>query len=381
VTTNVATPATSRLASIDTLRGFTIFWILGGDALAWALKEMSTGQQGLWRSITGFVSDQLQHVSWEGFTFYDFIFPLLIFVTGVSIVLSLSRLTERKGRAVAHLRVLRRSLLLFALGVIYYGGASNNWPDVRLLGVLQRIALCYLFASLVFLNLRMRGVALAFVALLVGYWALMTFVPVPDTGTPSLTEEVNLARWIDTNYLPGRRWYGEWDPEGLLSTLPAIATCLLGVLVGFLLQSTRIEPQRKVLWLIGTGIAMIAAGYLWSLQFPIIKNIWTSSYVLVAGGYSTLLLGVLYQVMDIWGVSAWATVFGWIGANAITLYMAGNIVNFQRLAARMVGGDVANALDDHLTKGAGNFVIATVGLALAITLARFLHRRKIFLRV
>ena len=374
-------PATSRLASIDALRGFTIFWILGGDALAWALKEMSTGQQGLWRSITGFVSDQLQHVSWEGFTFYDFIFPLLIFVTGVSIVLSLSRLIERKGRAVAHLRVLRRSLLLFALGVIYYGGAGNNWPDVRLLGVLQRIALCYLFASLVFLNLRMRGVALALIALLVGYWALMTFVPVPDTGTPSLTEEVNLARWIDANYLPGRKWYGEWDPEGLLSTLPAIGTCLLGVLVGFLLQSTRIEPQRKVLWLIGTGVAMIAAGYLWSLQFPIIKNIWTSSYVLVAGGYSALLLGVLYQVMDIWGISAWATVFGWIGANAITLYMAGNIVNFQRLAARMVGGDVANAIDDYLTKGAGNFVIAAVGLALAITLARFLHRRKIFLRV
>jgi len=381
VTTNVVTPATFRLASIDALRGFTIFWILGGDALAWALKEMSTGQQGFWRSITGFVSDQLQHVSWEGFTFYDFIFPLLIFVTGVSIVLSLSRLTERKGRAVAHLRVLRRSLLLFALGVIYYGGASNNWPDVRLLGVLQRIALCYLFASLVFLNLRMRGVALALIALLVGYWALMTFVPVPDIGTPSLTEEVNLARWIDANYLPGRKWYGEWDPEGLLSTLPAIGTCLLGVLVGFLLQSTRIEPQRKVLWLIGTGIAMIAAGYLWSLQFPIIKNIWTSSYVLVAGGYSALLLGVLYQVMDIWGISASATVFGWIGANAITLYMAGNIVNFQRLAARMVGGDVANAIDDYLTKGAGNFVIAAVGLALAITLARFLHRRKIFLRV
>jgi len=381
VTTKGAAPTASRLASIDALRGFTIFWILGGDALAWSLKEMSTGQQGFWRSVAAFVSDQLEHVPWEGFRFYDFIFPLLIFVTGVSIVLSLSQLTEREGRAVAHLRVLRRSLLLFALGIIYYGGASNNWPDIRLLGVLQRIALCYLVASLIFLNLRISGVVVALVVLLVGYWALMTFVPVPNTGAPSLTEEVNLARWIDANYLPGRKWYGEWDPEGLLSTLPAIGTCLLGVLVGYLFQNTNIEPQRKVLWLIGTGIAMIAAGYLWSLQFPIIKNIWTSSYVLVAGGYSTLLLGVLYQVMDIWGRSAWATVFTWIGANAITLYMAGNIVNFQRLAARLVGGDVANALDDYLTKGAGNFLIAALGLALAIALARFLYRRKIFLRV
>jgi predicted acyltransferase len=223
--TTIREPSTaSRLASIDALRGFTIFWILGGDSLAWALKEMSTGQQGLWRSVTAFVSDQLQHVSWEGLTFYDFIFPLLIFVTGVSIVLSLSRLTEREGRAVAHLRVLRRSLLLFVLGIVYYGGASDNWPDVRLLGVLQRIALCYLVASLLFLNLRIRGVVLALVALLVGYWALMTFVPVPETGAPSLTEEVNLARWIDVHYLPGRKWYGEWDPEGLLSTLPAIGT-------------------------------------------------------------------------------------------------------------------------------------------------------------
>jgi predicted acyltransferase len=381
VTTIGATSTTSRLASIDALRGFTIFWILGGDALAWALKEMSTGQQGLWRSITAFVSDQLEHVPWEGFRFYDFIFPLLIFVTGVSIVLSLSRLAEREGRAGAHLRVLRRSLLLFALGIIYYGGASNNWPDVRLLGVLQRIALCYLVASLLFLNLRIRGVALALVALLVGYWALMTFVPVSDTGAPSLTEEVNLARWIDANYLPGRKWYGEWDPEGLLSTLPAIGTCLLGVLAGYLLQSTRIEPERKVLWLIGAGITMIGAGYLWALQFPIIKNVWTSSFVLVAGGYSTLVLGVLYQVMDIWGRTAWATVFAWIGANAITLYLVGNFVNFQRLAARLVGGDVANALDDYLTKGAGSFLIAALGLALAITLARFLYRRKIFLRV
>lgn len=380
--TTIREPSTaSRLASIDALRGFTIFWILGGDSLAWALKEMSTGQQGLWRSVTAFVSDQLQHVSWEGLTFYDFIFPLLIFVTGVSIVLSLSRLTEREGRAVAHLRVLRRSLLLFVLGIVYYGGASDNWPDVRLLGVLQRIALCYLVASLLFLNLRIRGVVLALVALLVGYWALMTFVPVPETGAPSLTEEVNLARWIDVHYLPGRKWYGEWDPEGLLSTLPAIGTCLLGVLVGYLLRSTHIEPRRKVLWLIGAGIAMIAAGYLWSLQFPIVKNIWTSSYVLVVGGYSAVLLGVLYQVMDIWRVTAWATVFTWIGANAITLYLVGNFVNFQRLAARLVGGDVANAIDDYLTKGAGNFLIAAVGLALAITFARFLYRRKIFLRV
>jgi len=381
VPTMEVTPTASRVASIDALRGFTIFWILGGDALAWALKEMSAGQEGLWSTITGFVGDQLQHVAWEGFRFYDFIFPLLVFVTGVSIVLSLSRIVEREGALAAHWRVLRRSLLLFVLGLIYYGGASNPWPDIRLLGVLQRIALCYLFASLLFLNLRARGLAVVLVVLLVGYWALMTFVPVPGIGAGSFAQDANLARWIDAHYLPGMKWYGEWDPEGLLSTLPAIGTCLLGLFAGLLLRDTGIAPTRKALWLIGSGIAMLAGGYLWSLQFPIIKNIWTSSFVLVAGGYSALLLGTLYQVMDVWGRAAWATVFMWIGANAITLYLVGNIVNFQRLAARLVGGDLANALDAHLAKGAGNFLTATVGLALAITLANFLYRRKIFLRV
>jgi predicted acyltransferase len=226
-----------------------------------------------------------------------------------------------------------------------------------------------------------RGLAVALVVSLVGYWALMTFVPVPGIGAGSFAEDANLARWIDVHYLPGMKWYGEWDPEGLLSTLPAIGTCLLGVFAGLLLYDISIEPRRKALWLMGSGIAMIGAGYLWSLQFPVIKNIWTSSFVLVAGGYSALLLGALYQVMDIWGRTTWATVFMWIGANAITLYLVGNFLNFQRLAARLVGGDVAHALDTYLTKGAGNFFIAAVGLLLAIALARFLYRRKIFLRV
>jgi predicted acyltransferase len=381
VTTQKAAPGALRVASVDALRGFTIFWILGGDALAWALGDMSAGQPGLLSMVAALLSDQLMHVAWEGFRFYDFIFPLLVFVTGVSIVFSLPRIVEREGALAAHRRVLRRSLLLFVLGLIYYGGLSNTWPDIRLLGVLQRIALCYLFASLLFLNLGKRGLAIALFALLVGYWALLTFVPVPGVGAGSFTQEGNLVRWFDAQYLPGMKWYDDWDPEGLLSTIPAIATCLLGVFAGLLLRDTRVAPTQKVMWFIGAGAAMIAAGYLWSLQFPIIKNIWSSSFVLVAGGYSALLLGLLYLIMDIWGRAAWATVFVWIGANAITLYMVGNIVSFQRLAARLVGGDVANALDAFVGQGAGKFLTALVGLVLAIALAKFLYRRKIFLRV
>jgi predicted acyltransferase len=370
-----------RLASIDTLRGFTIFWILGGDGLAWSLQQMLANKGVLLAAVGDFLARQFTHVAWEGFRFYDFIFPLFIFTTGVSIVLSLTRLVEREGKLSALRRVLRRSLLLFVLGLVFYGGVSHKWPDIRLLGVLQRIALCYLAASLLFLNVRLRGLVVAFVLLLTGYWALMTFVPVPGIGAGSYAKGANLANWIDFNFLPGRLWDVTWDPEGLLSTLPAIGTCLIGVFAGTLLMNTRVPPPRKSLGLAGAGIAMVAAGYLWGLQFPVIKGIWTSSFVLVAGGYSMLLLGLLHQLVDVWGIGKWATVFVWIGANAITLYFLNEVVNFPRFATRLVGGDVGAFLDASVAPGAGRFASYAVGLAVAIAVAGYFYRRKIFLRV
>ena len=371
-----------RIVSIDALRGFSFIGILGGDGIAWSLGEMSDGKGGFLGDAGVFVRQQFSHVEWEGFCFYDLIFPLFIFITGVSIVFSLSRLVEREGKRAAHLRVLRRSFLLFALGVLYYGGMSRHWPDIRLVGVLQRIALCYLFASFLFLNLRWRGLVAAFILLVGGYWALMTFVPVPGIGAGSYAMDANLANWIDFNYLPGAKWDVTRDPEGLLSTLPAIGSCLLGVFAGLLLQERRLEPQQKSLWLIGAGMLMVAGGYFWGLQFPIVKQIWTSSFVLVAGGYSAILLGVFYQVIDVWEWRTWPTVFVWIGANAITLYMLGNVMNYyETVATRFVGGDVADFLDTHVTPGTGHLLAAAGGLALAISAANYLYRHKIFLRV
>ncbi|MFL6930094.1 MAG: acyltransferase family protein [Xanthobacteraceae bacterium] len=370
--------AAERVASVDAVRGFAMFFIVAGDALAWALHDMALGREGPLSAVARFVSIQLQHAPWEGFRFYDFLFPLFIFVTGISIVFSLPGLVEREGEWAAH---NRRSFLLFVLGLIYYGGAGNLWPEVRLVGVLQRIALCYLFVSLLFLHLNVRGLIVAFVSLLIGYWALMTFVSVPEVGAGSFTREANLARWIDAQYLPGLRLYGEWDPEGLLSTPPAVGTCLLGVFAGLLLRDTRVEPMQKALWLMGAGVVLVEAGYLWGLQFPVIKYIWTSSFVLVAGGYSALLLGMSYLLLDICGRKAWATVFLWFGANAILLYMFNNMVGFQNVAYKLVGGDIARFIDAQLTKGAASFVNVTVGITLAILLARYFYRRKIFLRV
>ena len=232
-----------------------------------------------------------------------------------------------------------------------------------------------------FLNFNLRGMIAALVALLVGYWALMTFVPVPGIGTGSFAPDANIANWIDHHYLPGRLWDVTRDPEGMLSTLPAIGTCLLGVFAGLLMRDTRVSAQQKTLWLIAAGCVLLAAGYLWALQFPIVKAIWTSSFVLITAGYSAILLAAMHQIVDVWGWRRWATVFIWIGANAITLYFLNDVLGFEPFAARFVGGDFASLLDRTVTQGTGGFLMHVLGLVFAVMLAGFLYRRKIFLRV
>jgi predicted acyltransferase len=370
-----------RVVSVDALRGINMFWIMGFDGAMEALGQMSDGKGPGIHGVGTFFSTQFQHVAWEGLSFYDLIFPLFIFLTGVSIVLSLPRLVERDGLAKAHLRVVRRALLLYVMGLIAYGGISQHWGDVRLVGVLQRIAVCYFFTSLMFLNFNLRGLVAAAVVLLGGYWALMTFVPVPGIGAASFGPDANLANWIDRTYLPGKLWDVTRDPEGLLSTLPAIGTCLLGVFAGLVMTDRRISEPQKTLWLLAGGCGLLLAGYLWALQFPIIKAIWTSSFVLVTAGYGAILLATMHQIVDVWGWRRWATIFIWVGANALALYFLNDMTNFYAVAARLVGGDLSSLLDRIATDGAGGFVTHLVSLVLAVMLAAFLYHRKIFIRV
>jgi predicted acyltransferase len=372
---------TQRIVSLDALRGFNFVWILGGEGVVLALAAMAKDKGESIEAVGAFLGAQLSHSEWQGLHFYDLIFPLFLFITGVAIALSLPRIVARDGRTQAHLRIARRALLLYALGVVYYGGISQGLDDIRYLGVLQRIAICYLVTALLFLHAGWRGMTAATVLLLAGYWALMTFVPVPGTGAASYAPDANLAGWIDAHYLPGRIWDTTRDPEGLLSTLPAIASCLLGVFAGLLLSDEQTAPARKSLLLIGGGLVLVAAGALWSLQFPIVKYIWTSSYALFAGGLSAILLGFAHQVIDVWGFKRWATWLVWIGANAILLYVINGLFGFEPLARRLVGGDVSRWLSAAVTPGTGSLVRHLAGLALVIALAGFLYRRKIFLRV
>jgi predicted acyltransferase len=217
-------------------------------------------------------------------------------------------------------------------------------------------------------------------ALLVGYWALMTFVPVPGFGAGDFREGHNLANWIDSRWLPLRKWDGDHDPEGILSTLPAIASCLIGVLAGRLLRDPSRGGRSKVALLSAAGCALMAAGFLWGLQFPIIKKVWSSSFVLVAGGWSVLLLAAFYLVADVWKRRRWLMPFAWLGSNALTIYIVSNIVDFGRLSERFAGGAVAAFLNG-LWPGLGGLVLAVASVVLCMLLCGFLYRRRIFLRL
>lgn len=372
---------TQRLVSLDALRGFNFVWILGADGAVIALADMLRAQGGSLAGVGTFLRDQMTHPYWEGLRFYDLIFPLFIFITGVAITLSLPKLVAREGRAKAYLHVFRRALILYALGIVYYGGLSGSLDEIRYVGVLQRIAICYLAAAILFVHLDWRGLVTATIVLIGGYWALMTFVPVPGVGTGSFAPNANLANWLDTQFLPGRMWDKTRDPEGLLSTLPAIATCLIGVLAGLLLRNDKVTPSGKSAWLVGGGIVMTAAGYLWALQFPLIKPIWSPSFTLATGGMCLILLGVFHQIVDVWGYRRWATVFVWVGSNAIALYMLNALMGFNVPAERIAGGEFGEWLDALLLPGVGVLIVNLVALGLVVALAGYLYRRKLFVRV
>ncbi len=364
-----------RLMSLDALRGFDMMWIVGADALGHALGQMDAGP------VVKTIATQLDHVAWAGFRFYDLIFPLFVFMIGVAITFSLGRLVERQGHSAAVLRIVRRTCLLYVLGLFYYGGVSKGFDQIRWLGVLQRLALCYGLAGICFVYLSRRTLAITAAALLVGYWAMLTFIPVPGFGAGDFAEGHNLTNWIDQHYLPGFKWDGDHDPEGILSTLPAVASCLLGVFAGLHLQNRQWSGVRRAALLAVAGTVSLVLGYAWGLQFPIVKKLWTSSFVLVAAGWSALLLALFYYLIDVRGIRSWAVPFTWIGTNALAIYLISNIVDFDALSKRFAGGDVEVWFDARMAPHAGAVVLALVGLALCFLICRFLYRRQIFMRL
>jgi predicted acyltransferase len=372
----LAKPAPSpseRLLSIDALRGFDMFWIAGGDEIAKALAKW-------WDTpASKTFAEQFEHVDWEGFRFYDLIFPLFLFTVGVVLPFSLRKYqTGDQPRAGAFARLARRVVLLFLLGLIYNGLLKLDPGNLRVTGVLQRIAICYGVAAVIFLITKVRTQVILFVAILAGYWAILMYVPSPETHKAAdFSIETNLAGYLDRHYLPGKiykSYYGFGDNEGLLSTIPAVATTLLGVLAGHWLLSSR-GRWIKALGLAAGGLACLGVGTYWAQEFPIIKILWTSTYVLIAGGWSLLLLALFYTIIDVLKFRSWAFFFVVIGVNAITIYVAAPIISFPAIARFFLGG---------AAKHSGSFGPALIPIGTIVVKWLFLlhlYRNKMFLRV
>jgi predicted acyltransferase len=364
-----------RLLSLDTLRGFDMFWIMGGEEIFHVLAK-TTGWT--WAIVA---ADQFDHPAWNGFRAYDLIFPLFLFMAGVSTPFSVgSRLEKGVDKAGIARKIIIRGLILVVLGIIYNNGLfTKSIHDMRFPSVLARIGLAGMFAQLIYVYVNQRAQYIFFVAILLGYWAFMTLVPVPGCGAGVLTMECNLASYIDRMLLPGHLHKTIHDPEGLVSTLPAICNALLGIFAGTLLRNPDAgrSQQQKTLQLLATGALFVGLGWLWDFIFPINKNLWTSSFVLVTGGLSLMLLAVFYWIIDVKNIKGWTFFFTVIGMNSILIYLSGKFIDFEYTTRFFVGG-----LIDHLLSG---WVAALAGvlayIAVKWTFLYFLYRKKTFLRV
>ncbi|MEP6757361.1 MAG: DUF5009 domain-containing protein, partial [Chthonomonadales bacterium] len=298
--TTEATPPVkpARLLSLDVLRGFNMFWIMGADEF---FKEVAKKVDN---PTVSWVTDIFcRHVEWQGIRYHDMIFPLFLFIIGVALPYSTAKAMENGAtQNQVALKIIKRTLILIALGFLYYHVLDlKGWEHQRMAGVLQRLALGYGIAGLILVYSNIRGQIIAGISCLVAYYLMMRFIPVPGFGAGNWTKEGNFANYVDrVIFLPGQLYEKFGDPEGYFSTIPAVATCLMGVLSGHWLRTDR-SGHEKAKWLIIAGLASIALGYLWGIDFPIIKKIWTSSYVLVAGGWSLLLLGSFYWTIDVKG--------------------------------------------------------------------------------
>jgi predicted acyltransferase len=301
-----------RLESLDVFRGATI------------AAMILVNNPGTWDAVYA----PLRHADWHGWTFTDAIFPFFLWISGVALTLSFARRMERgddRGRLFLH--TLRRAASIFALGLLLNGFPYYDLATIRIPGVLQRIAVCYLAAGGLFLVTRLRGQVAAIVSLLGVYWALMKAVPVPGYGAGVLEKQGNFAQWIDSLALSGHMWVSTktWDPEGIVSTLPAIATVLFGVLCGHLLRLAR-SAAEKAAWMFSAGVGLAWAGVAMDVWLPINKNLWTSSYAVFMAGLAFTAFALCYWLIDGCGRRRWARPFAIYGMNAITVYVLSGVL-------------------------------------------------------
>lgn len=318
ISANTDTPA--RLLSLDFFRGATV------------AAMILVNNPGDWGNIYA----PLEHAEWNGCTPTDLIFPFFLFIVGVSIAYAMgSKKTDPATHNKTILKALKRAFILFGLGLFLslfpkvFTDPIGAFQHVRIPGVLQRIAVVFFISSIIFLKNSEKNIFRILIALLAVYWALMTFVPVPGVGYANLEKETNLGAWIDRGILTeAHLWKSAktWDPEGIFSTIPAIATGLFGILVGVYLKRKDIDAASKIAWLFTTGCAAVVLGLSWDLQFPINKSLWTSSFVLYTGGLATVILALSYWIIDVHQYNRFTKPFVVYGVNAITVFFLSGLI-------------------------------------------------------
>ena len=365
-------PEFKRLSSLDAPRGFDMFWIMGGEYIFIGLASL-TG----WPVFKWF-EDQLTHVPWNGFHFYDMIFPLFLFIAGISFPFSLAKrkaMNQTRKRIYSH--VIIRGLILVFIGFLYTNGVRFDFSKLEYGSVLGHIGLAWMFAAIIFMNTRFSFRIIWFWGLLIGYWLLLLSFPAHDLGSnDAFSQEGNLAGYIDRIML-GRSTLGYSAPI-LMRIIPTIGTALLGMLTGEYLMSKYLndKPLRKVLYMVLVATFLILLGKVWDIFFPINKLLWSSSYVCFAGGLSLFLFSIFYLVIDVWQYKKWIFFFVVIGMNPITIYLAERIINFHSASDFFFAGFI------KLFPGPWTPFLNGIAItAVSWLFLYFLYKRKIFLKV
>lgn len=365
-------PQNERLASLDALRGFDMMFIMGVAGLISAICAMCPGTFSDW------IAGGMGHVQWNGLTHHDTIFPLFLFIAGVSFPYSYAKQQDTgRTRPQIYRKIIIRGLVLVLLGAIYNGLLSLDFAHVRYASVLGRIGLAWMFAALLYMNFKKTTRVWISVAILIGYWLLLKFVPAPDVaGAEPYSYEGNLVGFVDRQILPGRLCYDGFDPEGILSTLPAIVTAMLGMFTGEIVRGYKqISGARKSLYMALGAALLIGIGLLWNLDMPICKKLWSSSFVCVVGGYSLAMFALFYYIIDVRGWKGWIMPFQVIGLNSITIYLLQQIVDMDGVNEFIFGGLAGLC-------GTWSTVVIRTGYVLTCWgVLYFLYRKKIFLKV
>lgn len=361
-----------RLYSLDALRGFDMFWIIGAEEIFHTMSEAT--HHPFWNAL----SNQFTHPIWDGFHAYDLIFPLFMFISGISSVYSIdASLDHGVNKSKLLWKIIKRGLILFVLGMIYNNGlAIKPLSDFRIMSVLGRIGIGYTFSCMIYMYSGKKFQGVWFAGLLIGYWIMLKCLSAPGFPIGDLTESGNFASYFDRTVLPGKLSRGIHDTVGLFNNIAAIATSLAGVLTGNYLKNSLSTEQEKTKWISLAGISSLALAMIWNIDFPINKNMWSSSFVLLTTGLNLLLFALFYYIIDIKNIQGWAYFFKVIGMNSILIYMSGKFIQWG-----YTNKSIFQWLGDLIGNPYNAVVLAVTAVAIKWIFLKLLYDKKLFLKI